>query len=129
MNSDRLWLFNAINLFINDALNGRYAGDENYEQGLQAFGDIVVSTAMILERERAAGMPDCSAAFDALFELSLEGCDPEFYANAHELRDMVLKHAAMTVLFNSRRRGDDPACCDPGGGMRSPHEIEEDEQF
>jgi hypothetical protein len=31
MNSDRLWLFNAINLFINDALNGRYAGDENYE--------------------------------------------------------------------------------------------------
>lgn len=126
MHPDRICLFNAINLFINDCLCNRYAGEEKFEEAFEAFRDIVVSTAVVLDR--TAGLPDDSAAFDALFERSFEGCDPNSYARAHGLRDLIFKHARMT-LAAAARRGEDPACCDPGGGMRSSHEIDEEEPF
>lgn len=130
MNSERLWLCNAIHLFIADMLRSQHVGDYDGEEAFQGFVQLVDAAVVVLVWEHDNRAPDCRAEADLYFEAALEGCTPAERARAHAVRNLVLSTAAEKASsLVGPQRGSDPACCDPGGGVRSPDEIEDDEQF
>lgn len=131
MNPDRAWLSTAIYRFY-CLTTGFLAADARSEDQAaeinMAWQDIVVSAAHVLwierDHNRSCNEVDDAALFDEL--LRAEGHSDEECAQARNVRQGVML-MANNLLTSSLRRGDDPASCDPGGGMRGPDdEIDDD---
>jgi hypothetical protein len=73
-------------------------------------------------------MRSCEEEDERLFEELLGAAQhtPEECAKARIYRQDVLSAARRMLEVSDFRRGDDPAACDPGGGMRSPDDRDDD---
>lgn len=92
------------------------------------YQDICISVAMIVGMDDS-GEPVRTTAEDRAFEVYLEeaGYTPQQCQLARALRSWVLDTVQrMRTESQNPKRGDDPRCCDPGGGMRHPDEWDED---
>lgn len=125
---DRLWLDIAMHNFIAEALRTDFSDAVDVTELWQAYCRLVAFTVVATQRGTALRSPEADLAFANLLKDTAQ--TPELCAKAHFWRKAVLEAAEEIVARNTQaRRSDDPRTCDPGGGMRSPHEIDDDEQF
>ena len=91
--------------------------------------DVVVSTAQILSNDRDDGRSreaEHIAAFDEV--LLAAGHSEDECEQARIFHQNVMHLANRTLDSLERRRGDDPPNCDPGGGVRDPRDVRDDDE-
>ncbi|WP_457811919.1 hypothetical protein [Sinorhizobium meliloti] len=96
------------------------------------FEELALASAQLLQVQLREGVSIDDTEYQACLDKRLmkAGLNSRQRLEGQYILEKILVRAwHLKAEINGRRRGDDPACCDPGGGMRSLHEIEEDEQF
>lgn len=93
--------------------------------------DVALAAAQLCQMEMREEVSIDETAYQARLDGRLieAGLSFEQRLRAQYMLEEILISVRRLKAGNAPQRGDDPACCDPGGGMRSLHEIEEDEQF
>lgn len=101
--------------------------DEQVTECFMAHNDAVSAASMVLFYDREFGQPR-DEEYAAHFEQVLQeaGHTEAECAEARKFRQDILVLAKESLDRSDYRRGDDPAACDPGGGMRSPDDRDDD---
>jgi hypothetical protein len=118
----------AIYRLAADMISVPVQADERAMELHTAFQDVVVSAVQILRKDcdyqRSCG-EEYLSAFDEIVHHAGHTHDERVKLN--NVRQSVMLLARHLLDESGMRRGDDPPNCDPGGGMRSPDELGDDD--
>lgn len=127
MNDDSVWLTMAIYRLAADLISAPIKA-EHARKLHMALQDVVVSATHVLGKDRDH-QRSCDEEYRSLFDeiLRQAGHTNEECVKAHNVRKGVMRMAQKLLDDSDLRRSDDPPNCDPGGGMRSPDDIRDND--